>query len=69
MQIHVFTAGTTEVDRMLLIRNRLRRRADRELYQRTKRELAAALWSYVQDYPDAKAVVEDILTSERADVR
>jgi GrpB-like predicted nucleotidyltransferase (UPF0157 family) len=69
VQIHVFTAGTTEVDRMLLVRDRLRGcPADRELYQRTKRELAAARWSYVQDYADAKtAVVEEILARAQAD--
>ena len=63
VQIHVFTVGTTEVDRMLLFRDRLRScAADRELYQRTKRELAAARWSYVQDYADAKtSVIADIL--------
>jgi len=36
--------------------------ADRELYQRTKRELAARDWTYIQQYADAKsAVVEEIL--------
>jgi GrpB-like predicted nucleotidyltransferase (UPF0157 family) len=56
VQIHVFTAGSAEVDRMLLFRDRLRGcPADRELYQRTKRELAAARWSYVQDYADTNA--------------
>ena len=33
-----------------------------ELYERTKRKLAAREWTYVQDYADAKtAVVEEIL--------
>ena len=36
--------------------------ADRELYERTKRELAAREWAYVQDYADAKTdVVEEII--------
>ena len=63
-------AGSVEVDRMLLFRDRLRSRpADRELYQRTKRELAAARWAYVQDYAEAKtSVVEDILTRAQADI-
>ena len=47
---------------MLRFRDRLREHeADRELYERTKRELAAQEWKYVQDYADAKtAVVEEI---------
>ena len=69
VQIHVFSAGSIEVERMLLFRDRLRScPVDRELYQRTKRELAAARWSYVQDYADAKtAVVEDILARAQAE--
>jgi GrpB-like predicted nucleotidyltransferase (UPF0157 family) len=35
---------------------------DRDLYLRTKRELAAREWKYVQNYADAKsAVVEEII--------
>ena len=30
---------------------------DRDLYERTKRELAAKEWQYVQNYADAKTVV------------
>ncbi len=42
--------------------------ADRELYERTKRELAAREWRYVQNYADAKgAVVEEIITRARAE--
>ena len=42
VQIHVFTAGSPEVDRMLAFRDRLRARPEeRDLYERTKRELAA----------------------------
>jgi GrpB-like predicted nucleotidyltransferase (UPF0157 family) len=36
--------------------------ADRDLYERTKRDLAQRTWTYTQDYADAKSeVVEDIL--------
>jgi GrpB-like predicted nucleotidyltransferase (UPF0157 family) len=51
---------------MLAFRDHLRTdTADRELYLRAKRELAAREWEYVQHYADAKsAVVEQIL--ERA---
>jgi GrpB-like predicted nucleotidyltransferase (UPF0157 family) len=64
VNLHVFTAGSTEIDRMLRFRDRLRGdAADRELYLATKRELAARRWGEVQDYADAKdAVVADILT-------
>ena len=63
VQIHVFGVGSTEVQRMVLFRDHLRNHPeDRELYERTKRELAAANWSYVQDYADAKSsVVEEII--------
>ena len=48
---------------MLIFRDRLRSVPDeRELYERTKRELAARRWDYVQDYADAKSdVVEGII--------
>jgi GrpB-like predicted nucleotidyltransferase (UPF0157 family) len=48
---------------MLAFRERLRDDAqERELYARTKRELAAKTWTYVQRYADAKSeVVEAIL--------
>src|SRR5687768_4378641 len=37
LQVHVFTIGSPEVERMLLFRDRLRTRPEeRELYQRTK---------------------------------
>ena len=36
---------------------------DRELYERTKRELAARDWKYMQQYADAKTgVVDEIMT-------
>jgi GrpB-like predicted nucleotidyltransferase (UPF0157 family) len=71
VQIHVFSFGSPEVERMLLFRDRLRSQADeRELYQRTKRELAARQWAYAQDYADAKsAVVEGIIARAEADRR
>jgi GrpB-like predicted nucleotidyltransferase (UPF0157 family) len=43
---------------MLRFRDHLRGdAADRELYERTKRELAARTWAHVQDYADAKTDV------------
>jgi GrpB-like predicted nucleotidyltransferase (UPF0157 family) len=64
VNLHVFTGGCAEVDRMLLFRDWLRRNAaDRELYAAAKRELAARDWKYTQQYADAKtAVIEEILS-------
>jgi GrpB-like predicted nucleotidyltransferase (UPF0157 family) len=63
VNLHVFSHGCPEIDRMIAFRNWLRRNTDdRALYERTKRELARREWKYVQDYADAKtAVVEEIL--------
>jgi GrpB-like predicted nucleotidyltransferase (UPF0157 family) len=63
VNLHVFNPGCEEVERMLRFRDHLRtNEADRELYARTKRELAAKEWKYVQNYADAKSeVVQDIL--------
>ena len=66
VNLHVFSAGCPEIDRMLLFRDWLRsHESDRLLYERTKRELAARRWKYTQQYADAKTeVVEEIM--ERA---
>lgn len=63
VNLHVFSQGCPEIDRMLLFRDWLRSNAsDRQLYERTKRELARKNWKYTQNYADAKtAVVEEIL--------
>jgi GrpB-like predicted nucleotidyltransferase (UPF0157 family) len=63
VNLHVFSDGCVEVERMVRFRDWLRSdAADRELYERTKRQLAAREWTYVQDYADAKtAVVEEIV--------
>ena len=63
INLHVFSAGSDEIDRILVFRDRLRSNAeDRALYERTKRELAAREWEYVQNYADAKSeVVEAIM--------
>jgi len=64
VNLHVFNPGCKEVDQMLRFRDHLRTNADdRELYARTKRELAAQKWTYLQNYADAKsAVVQEILS-------
>lgn len=58
INLHTFSAGCVEVDRMLRFRDWLRgNAADRKLYTRTKRELAQLGWTYMQQYADAKTVV------------
>jgi len=63
VNLHVFSRNCEEVERMLRLRDWLRTHDDdRELYQRTKRALAAKEWKYVQNYADAKSeVVQRIL--------
>ena len=54
--------------KMLMFRDRLRSNdADRELYERIKRELAKQTGKHVQNYADAKtSVVEQIVARARA---
>ena len=68
LNLHVFSVGCPEIDRMLLFRNWLRSNvSDRQLYERTKRELARKNWKYMQNYADAKTlVVEEILARAQA---
>ncbi|HVA63960.1 MAG TPA: GrpB family protein [Terriglobales bacterium] len=63
VNLHVFSSGCPEIERMLVFRDWLRAQAaDRELYFRTKRALAEQEWTSVQDYANAKTgVVEEIL--------
>jgi len=62
--LHVFSAGCVEIERMLLFRDWLRSHPeDRQLYETKKRALAARTWKYTQNYADAKSnVVEEILS-------
>ena len=68
INLHVFSAGCPEIERMLIFRDWLRSNAaDRELYARNKRALAQTEWEDVQNYADAKtAVVQEILGRARA---
>jgi len=68
VNLHVYTKGSDEIERYLLLRGRLRENvADRDLYAQTKRDLAARQWTYVQNYADAKSeVVEAIIARARA---
>lgn len=68
INLHVFTAGATEIERMVGFRDWLRTHPeDRDEYERTKVELAARTWQYVQNYADAKGdVVEAIIARMEA---
>jgi GrpB-like predicted nucleotidyltransferase (UPF0157 family) len=68
VNLHVHPPQSPEIARNLRFRDWLRAdRADRELYERTKRALAARDWTYMQQYADAKGeVVEAIM--HRAEV-
>ncbi len=63
INLHVLPPGSAETERTLRFRDRLRAsEADRELYERTKRQLAARQWTHLRQYTDAKAeVIETIL--------
>ena len=68
INLHVFSRGCPEVERMLQFRDWLRgHAADRDHYARTKLALAGREWKYVQNYADAKtAVIEEIRARARA---
>jgi GrpB-like predicted nucleotidyltransferase (UPF0157 family) len=70
INLHVFSSGCSEIERMLRFRNWLRNNtSDRQLYERTKRELARRDWKYTQNYADAKsAVVAEILARAQTGV-
>ncbi len=58
VNVHVFTERAGEIGRMIAFRDWLRSHDDeRQLYERTKRDLAARDWRYVQHYADAKTEV------------
>ncbi len=58
INLHVFSAGCPEIERILAFRDWLRcNPADRDLYARTKLALVETEWKYVQNYADAKTMV------------
>jgi GrpB-like predicted nucleotidyltransferase (UPF0157 family) len=65
--LHVFSEGCEEIDRLLLFRDWLRNHPDdRLLYEGKKRELAGRTWKYTQNYADAKSkIVREILARAR----
>lgn len=64
VNLHVFSAGCRELDRMVGFRDWLRSHPDdRELYERTKRDLVKRDWAFVQDYADAKGEVVELIAA------
>jgi GrpB-like predicted nucleotidyltransferase (UPF0157 family) len=62
VNLHVHPPGSPKIERYLRFRDHLRSdRADRELYERVKRELAGQRWTYIQQYADAKTEVIDAI--------
>ncbi|WP_436886098.1 GrpB family protein [Nocardiopsis dassonvillei] len=68
LNLHVFSEGCAEIERMRLFRDHLIANADaRERYVAVKRGLAERTWERIQDYADAKsAVVREILAEAGA---
>jgi GrpB-like predicted nucleotidyltransferase (UPF0157 family) len=68
VNLHVFTAGSAEIERMLAFRDRCRNHPrERRLYEETKQRLAGQVWRHVQHYANAKAeVVEAIIARAMA---
>lgn len=64
----MFSSGSPEIERYLLLRDRLREdEGDRELYARTKRGLASRDWPSMQHYAEAKTeVIEGIIARATA---
>jgi GrpB-like predicted nucleotidyltransferase (UPF0157 family) len=68
INLHVFSVGAVEIDRMLLFRDRLRENdQDRDAYLQVKRDLASRTWRHVQHYADSKtAIVQQIMARASA---
>ena len=68
VHIHIFSFGSSEIERMLTFRDWLRNNAlDRKRYEETKRRLAERSWRSMDDYAKAKTkVVEDIIAAARS---
>jgi GrpB-like predicted nucleotidyltransferase (UPF0157 family) len=70
INLHVFSSGCPEIDRMLIFRDWLRSNAaDRDLYARTKLALVQQEWKHVQNYADAKTVIIEEIIARSRDIR
>jgi len=53
--LHIFSIGCPELDRMVLFRDHLRNNPEElRFYRKTKERLAEQHWNTIQDYADAK---------------
>jgi GrpB-like predicted nucleotidyltransferase (UPF0157 family) len=64
INLHTFSAGCRELDRMVGFRDWLRTHDDdRALYESTKRSLLKLDWKFVQNYADAKGEVVEAIAA------
>jgi GrpB-like predicted nucleotidyltransferase (UPF0157 family) len=64
INLHTFSAGCRELDRMVGFRDWLRTHDDdRALYESIKRDLLKREWTYVQNYADAKGEVVEAIAA------
>jgi GrpB-like predicted nucleotidyltransferase (UPF0157 family) len=70
IHLHVFSSGTSEIDRMLRFRDWLRsNKTDRKKYAQVKRSLAKNKWRHIQHYADAKtSIVQEIMERANANI-
>jgi GrpB-like predicted nucleotidyltransferase (UPF0157 family) len=67
VHVHVYPPESGEIERYLLLRDRLRTdAADRALYEATKRRLAARDWPTVDHYAEAKSEVIEAIIARAA---
>jgi len=67
--VHVFSVGCDEIKRLLAFRDWLRaNNSERELYEKSKKELASRTWKYTQNYADAKSVIVEEILARALDV-
>lgn len=58
VHVHIYSRGCSEIERNLRFRDELRRNSNhRQLYEETKRQLAARDWPDMNDYARAKSDV------------
>jgi GrpB-like predicted nucleotidyltransferase (UPF0157 family) len=68
VHIHIFSQGSSEIERYLLLRDELRRDLESlEKYEKVKRKLATQSWQDMNAYAKAKTeVIEEIISRARA---
>lgn len=70
VNLHVLSAGSPEIQRILAFRDRLRAHdEERDRYADAKRGLARRRWKYTQNYADAKSEVVEAILARALDGR